>query len=228
MGKQATKLGGESAGGAIAPDDLALFLCSLDSLPADEILYDLADLFRMFSDTTRVKILYTLVERERPVGEIAEATGSSQSAVSHQLRTLRQARLVKFRREGRSILYSLADGHVTTILNQGMSHVLEFIGNHGAEVERAAAQEQEDHPAMRIQRKEATMRKSFKLDEIDCASCAQKLEDVLSGVEGVSSVKVNFLTQKLTLEADEDSFDEVLDRVVDTVEDIEPDCAVLV
>lgn len=215
-------------GSPIAPDDLALFLCSVDDLPAEEILYDLADLFRMFSDTTRVKILYALVERERSVGEIAEITGSSQSAVSHQLRTLRQARLVKFRREGRSILYSLADGHVTTILNQGMSHVLEFIGSHGAGTDPVAAPMRGQTAAMRPEGKEATMRKSFKLDEIDCASCAQKLEDILAGVEGVRSVKVNFLTQKLTLEADEGAFDEVLDRVVETVEDIEPDCAVLV
>ncbi|QWT17189.1 cation transporter [Collinsella sp. zg1085] len=72
------------------------------------------------------------------------------------------------------------------------------------------------------------MRKTYKLDEIDCANCAQKLEDNLSEVSGVMSVKVNFFTQKLTLEAEDAQFDEVLDRVIERVEDLEPDCAVLV
>lgn len=96
-----------------------------DDLPDEELLYDLADLFRVFSDTTRIKILYALMGNELAVGDIAEETGSSQSAVSHQLRTLKQAHLVKFRRDGRNILYSLADDHVYTMLNQGMSHICE-------------------------------------------------------------------------------------------------------
>ncbi len=98
----------------------------LDGEPAaEELLYDLADLFKVFSDTTRIKILYALMGRELAVGDIAEATSTSQSAVSHQLRTLKQSHLVKFRRDGRSILYSLADDHVYTMLNQGMSHICE-------------------------------------------------------------------------------------------------------
>ena len=98
---------------------------SPDDMPDEELLYDLADLFKVFSDTTRIKILFALMGGEMSVGEIAEATGSSQSAVSHQLRTLKQARLVKFERDGRSILYSLADDHVYTMLNQGMNHICE-------------------------------------------------------------------------------------------------------
>lgn len=86
---------------------------------------DLADLFKVFSDTTRIKILYALMGRELCVADIAEATATSQSAVSHQLRTLKQSHLVKFRRDGRNILYSLADDHVYTMLNQGMSHICE-------------------------------------------------------------------------------------------------------
>lgn len=89
------------------------------------LLYDLADLFKVFSDTTRIKILYALMGRELCVADIAEATETSQSAVSHQLRTLKQSHLVKFRRDGRNILYSLADDHVYTMLNQGMSHICE-------------------------------------------------------------------------------------------------------
>ena len=86
---------------------------------------DLPDLFKVFSDTTRIKILYALMGRELCVADIAEATETSQSAVSHQLRTLKQSHLVKFRRDGRNILYSLADDHVYTMLNQGMSHICE-------------------------------------------------------------------------------------------------------
>ena len=96
-----------------------------DSLPDEELLYDLADLFKVFGDTTRIKILYALMGRELCVADIAEATATSQSAVSHQLRTLKQSHLVKFRRDGRNILYSLADDHVYTMLNQGMSHICE-------------------------------------------------------------------------------------------------------
>ena len=98
---------------------------SLDELPDQELLYDLADLFKVFSDTTRIKILFSLMGRELCVADIAEETGSTQSAVSHQLRTLKQAHLVKFERDGRNIVYSLADDHVYTMLNQGMSHICE-------------------------------------------------------------------------------------------------------
>ena len=93
--------------------------------PDEELLYDLANLFKVFADTTRIKILFTLMGRELCVAEIAEATETSQSAVSHQLRTLKQSHLVKLRRDGRNILYSLADDHVYTMLNQGMSHICE-------------------------------------------------------------------------------------------------------
>ena len=98
---------------------------SLGELPDEELLYDLADLFKVFSDTTRIKILFSLMGRELCVADIAEETGSTQSAVSHQLRTLKQAHLVKFERNGRNIVYSLADDHVYTMLNQGMSHICE-------------------------------------------------------------------------------------------------------
>ena len=97
----------------------------LAALPDDETLYDLSELFRVFGDSTRIKILYALMGRELCVADIAEATATSQSAVSHQLRTLKQSHLVKFRRDGRNILYSLADDHVYTMLNQGMSHICE-------------------------------------------------------------------------------------------------------
>ena len=99
--------------------------CTFEDLPDEELLYDLADLFKVFSDTTRIKILFALMDGERCVADIAEATETSQSAVSHQLRTLKQSHLVKFERDGRNILYSLADDHVYTMLNVGLSHICE-------------------------------------------------------------------------------------------------------
>lgn len=96
-----------------------------EEFPAEELLYDLADLFKVFSDTTRIKILFTLMGRDLTVSDIVEETGSTQSAVSHQLRTLKQADLVKSERDGRNIVYSLADDHVYTILNVGLAHICE-------------------------------------------------------------------------------------------------------
>lgn len=97
----------------------------LPILPEDEVLYDLADLFRVFGDSTRIKILYALHDSELCVQEIADVLGSSQSAVSHQLRVLKDARLVRFRRDGKAMFYSLDDDHVRTILSLGMEHVEE-------------------------------------------------------------------------------------------------------
>ena len=96
-----------------------------ESLPDEELLYDLADLFKVFGDTTRIKILYALMGTERCVADIAELVGATQSAVSHQLRTLKQARLVKFQRDGKNVIYSLSDDHVYTMLAQGMTHICE-------------------------------------------------------------------------------------------------------
>lgn len=94
-------------------------------IPERETLEQIAELFKAFADPTRVSILALLSESERCVNDIAEAVGMSQSAVSHQLRILKQMHLIKFRREGKSLLYSLADSHVSTILEMGLEHVLE-------------------------------------------------------------------------------------------------------
>ena len=99
--------------------------CFDESMPDEEILYDVADLFKVFSDTTRIKILYSLMSGELCVADIATAIGATQSAVSHQLRILKASRLVKFQRDGKNILYSLADDHVYTMLAQGMNHICE-------------------------------------------------------------------------------------------------------
>ena len=95
------------------------------TMPEDEILYDLAELFKIFGDSTRIKILYVLFESEMCVCDIAKLLGMTQSAISHQLRALKQSKLVKYRREGKTVFYSLADGHVRTILGQCMEHIAE-------------------------------------------------------------------------------------------------------
>ena len=95
------------------------------AMPGEEELFDLAELFKVFGDSTRIKILYLLFEAEMCVCDIAQLLGMSQSAISHQLRALKQAKLVRYRREGKQVFYSLSDGHVRTILGQGMEHVAE-------------------------------------------------------------------------------------------------------
>lgn len=95
----------------------------LEVMPTDEELQSLADFFRIFGDSTRIRILYALSQSELCVCDIASLLGMGQSAISHQLRILKQMRLVKFRREGKSVLYSLADRHIETILAQGMEHI---------------------------------------------------------------------------------------------------------
>lgn len=97
----------------------------LDKQPADEVLYDLAELFKVFGDSTRIKILYAMFETELCVNDIAKLLNLSQSSVSHQLRILKTSKLVKFRREGKSVFYSLDDEHVRAILSMGMEHVEE-------------------------------------------------------------------------------------------------------
>ena len=94
-------------------------------MPGEDTLYDLAELFRIFGDSTRIRILYVLFEAEMCVCDIATLLGMTQSAISHQLRALKNARLVKARREGKTVFYSLADDHVKTIVFQGLEHVTE-------------------------------------------------------------------------------------------------------
>lgn len=96
-----------------------------EKMPSEDTLYDLAELFRIFGDSTRIRILYVLFEAEMCVCDIAQLLGMTQSAISHQLRSLKNARLVKARREGKTVFYSLADDHVKTIIDQGLEHVCE-------------------------------------------------------------------------------------------------------
>ena len=97
----------------------------MQSVPEKEILDQIAELFKGFADPTRVHILSLLAQQELCVTDIADAVELSQSAISHQLRMLKQMHLIKYRREGKNLLYSLADDHVKTILEMGLEHVME-------------------------------------------------------------------------------------------------------
>lgn len=96
-----------------------------EHMPEDTVLQDLSDLFKVFGDMTRIRILYVLLNSEMCVCDLAQILEMSQSAISHQLRVLKQMKLVKNRREGKTVFYSLADDHIQTILSQGMEHVTE-------------------------------------------------------------------------------------------------------
>ena len=95
------------------------------AMPEEEEIFDLSELFKVFGDSTRMKILFALFEEKMCVCDLAEALGITQSAISHQLRLLKQMKLVVNRREGKTVFYSLADSHIKTIMNQGMEHIRE-------------------------------------------------------------------------------------------------------
>ncbi len=94
-------------------------------MPPEETLYDLAELYKVFGDSTRIKILYVLFEAEVCVCDLSRCLNMTVSAISHQLRVLKNSRLVKSRREGKTVFYSLADDHVRTIIGQGLNHIEE-------------------------------------------------------------------------------------------------------
>ena len=96
-----------------------------ETLPDDEVLYDLAELFKVFGDTTRVKILYALLQSELCVNDLALKLGMTPSAVSHQLRLLKACKLVRFRRDGKTVNYALDDDHVRSMIEMGLEHILE-------------------------------------------------------------------------------------------------------
>ncbi len=104
-------------------EDVVAFL--KEQMPEDETLFDLAELFKIFGDSTRIKILYLLFESELCVCDIAQMLQMTQSAISHQLQVLKKSKLVKYRREGKTVFYSLADHHVRAIIDQGMEHICE-------------------------------------------------------------------------------------------------------
>lgn len=96
-----------------------------NKMPEEELLFDLAEFFKVFGDSTRIKIMYVLFEHEMCVCDIAALLNMSQSAVSHQLRVLKQSRLVKYRKEGKVVYYSLDDEHIKDIVKEGLEHINE-------------------------------------------------------------------------------------------------------
>ena len=102
-------------------------------MPSDDLLFDIAEVFKVFGDTTRMKIISALLEAELCVGDIAEITNSTQSAISHQLRVLKQAKLVKFRKEGKIVYYSLDDEHVSEMYEMAKRHIEEEYERKGKE-----------------------------------------------------------------------------------------------
>ena len=95
-------------------------------MPKDEVIFDLAEFFKMFADSTRMKIIYALLDKELCVGDIAEIVGTTQSAISHQLRILKQSKLVKYRKDGKTVYYSLDDEHIYQIVKKGREHIEEL------------------------------------------------------------------------------------------------------
>lgn len=95
------------------------------TMPKEEVLYDLAEIFKVFGDTTRIKILYSLFKNEMCVCDISAIVGVSRSAISHQLRLLKQSKLVRYRKEGKVVYYSLDDEHIKSIFNAGLAHIEE-------------------------------------------------------------------------------------------------------
>lgn len=171
-------------------------------MPDDEVLYELADLFRVFGDSTRIKILYALHDNELCVQDIANAVQLSQSAVSHQLRVLKDSKLVRFRREGKTVYYALDDDHVRSILSMGW-----IISKNN-------------------ERLVLLMKKSYKI-EVDCANCAQKMEDAANTVAGVANATVSFMTQKMKVEFSEgaDPHDTMV-NVLAACKKVEDDCEI--
>lgn len=117
------KLEAECCDGTAAHEDIIEQV--RDKMPREELLQELADFYKVFGDATRIRILCVLLQAEVCVCDLAELLGMTQSAISHQLRVLKQMKLVKNRREGKTVYYSLADGHIQTIISQGMEHICE-------------------------------------------------------------------------------------------------------
>ena len=101
---------------------------TVSTMPDEDTLFDLAELFKIFGDSSRINLLLEKIKKEMAVNELSAFLSMTQSAVSHQLRILKTNGLVKFRRDGKSLIYSLADGHVTSILSQGLEHIGEGVG----------------------------------------------------------------------------------------------------
>ena len=171
-------------------------------MPDDEVLYELADLFRVFGDSTRIKILYALHDSELCVQDIADAVQLSQSAVSHQLRVLNDSKLVRFLRTGR---------------RPCAQHPLHGDG---------AYRRMTGHTPAQKERLVLIMKKTYKI-EVDCANCAQKMEDAANTVAGVEKATVSFMTQKMKVEFAEGADPHAtMENVLSACKKVEDDCEI--
>jgi len=168
-----------------------------NNMPSETTLYDLTEVYRVFGDSTRIKILYCLFESEMCVCDIAQLLGMTISAISHQLRVLKQAKLVKFRKEGKTVFYSLSDDHVRTIIGMGIEHISEW-------------------KDLKI------MRKMINVTGLDCAHCASEFESIVKGCEGIEDAKINFILEKIIVTArDEASIEAALKKAKEKFSDVE-------
>ena len=168
----------------------------------------LSDLFKVLGDVTRVRILNALFVNEMCVCEIAFLLEMSQSAISHQLRVLKYSRLVKNRKEGKSVYYSLDDEHIIDMFKCGVEHIKEI-----CEIADKVTNMK-------------TVKKEIILEGLTCALCASKIETEISGLEGIGLVSMNFMEKKLTLEVDGSNMENTIDNIGKIIKRIEPDIVV--
>ena len=173
-------------------------------IPDDEVLYELADLFRVFGDSTRIKILYALHDQELCVQDIAAAVGLSQSAVSHQLRVLKDSKLVRFRRTARP---STTPWTTTTCAASS---------RWGWSISKNDTFGKDRY----------IMKKTYKID-VDCANCANKMEAAAQKTPGVKNATVNFMTLKMSVEFEEgQDHKAVMQQVYANCKKVEDDCEI--
>ena len=164
-----------------------------EHMPDEDELYDLAELFKIFGDSTRIRILYVLFESEVCVCDLAEMLHMNQSAISHQLKILKQAKLVTHWQMNMCARSSIREENI--LKNKKME--------------------------------EWIMKKKFKLEDLDCANCAAKMEDAIKKIPGVNDASVSFMTQKMSIDAEDAKFDEIMKEVVAVCAKVEPDCKIL-
>ena len=170
------------------PDRMNAAACAM---PDEDSLFALADLYKIFGDSTRLRILYVLYETELCVCDIAELCGMTVSAISHQLRILKQS-TPSLHREWST--FPRNDFRINKNANK---------------------------------KEKTTMKKNFKLEGLDCANCAAKIEKNVKKLDGVKDATVSFFAQKLVLEADDEKFDEIVKEVAALVHRVDPDCTMV-
>ena len=165
----------------------------------EDLLIDMAELFKVFADSTRVKILSCLLDHNMHVAELTEKLGATQPAISHQLRILKQAKLVKGQRQGKQIVYRLADNHVATILGMAKEHL-----------------------------EEEKMKKSYELANLDCAHCAAKMEAAINKLPNVEKATVSFMTSRLAIQVAEGTdLSAVLEQAQKEISKVDSDCKIV-